>query len=290
MRSEEAQTVRSTCRLCYNSCGVLVHIEAGKPVAIKGDPQNPMSKGRLCSKGLASLEYLNHPDRLKYPLKRRGKRGEGRWQTISWDEALETVATGLNKAKKNYGVLSVIFFRGASKGLPDDYLARFANLFGSPNISSPAPFCFVPGINGSKLTYGFYSYPDYDYPPHCLVVWGTNPEATNINEYEEILSALGKGAKLIVIDPLENDLTKRADIWIRLRPGSDLALALGMMNVMVNENLYDKTFVDAWTVGFESLKAHVQDYPPEKMEAIRLCLVVSGRGTLEHVWLARIEY
>ncbi len=268
MGAKQDRPVRSVCRLCYNSCGVLVRLEAGRAVEIKGDPENPMSKGRLCPKGVASLEYLNHPDRLKHPLKRRGKRGEGIWQTISWDDALETVATGLDRAKKNHGVLSVIFLRGASKGLSDDYLARFANLFGSPNISSPAPFCFVPGINGSKLTYGFYSYPDYDYTPSCIVVWGTNPEATNLNEYEEILSATSKGAKLIVIDPLENELTKRADLWLRLRPGSDLALALGIINVVVNEELYDKSFVDTWTVGFDSLKTHIQDYPPDKVETI----------------------
>ena len=260
--------IQSTCRLCYNNCGVLIHSEGGKPVKVEGDPQNPMSKGRLCPKGMASLEYLYHPDRLKFPLKRVGDRGKGEWQRISWDEALDAVAAGLMKAKETYGVLSVIFFRGASKGLPDDCLARFANLFGSPNISSPAPFCFVPGINASKLTYGFYAYPDYDYPPRCIVIWGSNPEATNINDHEEILLALKKGAKLIVIDPLTSELAKRADLWIRLRPGTDLALALGLMNVMVNENLYDRDFIHAWTVGFESLKTHIQDYMPGRVEAI----------------------
>jgi len=246
----------------------LIHVEDGKPIKVEGDPQNPMSKGRVCPKGLASLEYLNHPDRLKHPLKMVGNRGEGNWQRITWHEALETVATELKKASERYGLLSVVFLRGASKGLADDHIARFANIFGTPNISSPAAVCFVPGAKASELTYGYYAYPDYEYPPNCIVVWGANPEETNINEYEEIVNAVKEGTKLIVVDPIANELTKMADVWVRLRPGTDLALGLGMMNVILNENLHDRSFVDAWTLGLPELKSHVQDYPADKVEQI----------------------
>jgi anaerobic selenocysteine-containing dehydrogenase len=262
------QTVRSTCRICYNSCGVLIQLENGQPISIKGDPENPMSKGRLCPKGFASLEYLNHPDRLNHPLQRKGKRGGGQWQKISWDEALESVADGLKKVKEKYGVLGTVFLRGASKGLPDDFLSRFANLFGSPNISSPAPVCFMPGVHGSRLTYGYYAYSDYDYGPQTIILWGFNPAATDVVEHEEIRNALKKGAKLIVIDPLEHGLTKTADTWVRLRPGTDLALCLGIINVIINENLFDREFVDKWVVGFKELKEHVQHYPPERVADI----------------------
>ncbi len=262
------QIVRSTCRICYNSCGVLIHLKGGKPFKIAGDPQNPMSKGRLCRKGFASLEYLDHPDRLRHPLKRIGKRGEGHWQRITWDEALETTAEGLSKASEKYGKLSVVFQRGASKGLADDYLSRFANLFGSPNISSPAPVCFVPGVHASRLTYGYYAYSDYDHPPKTVVLWGSNPSSTDIVEYEEILDAKKKGTNLIVIDPLENELTKIADVWVRLRPGADLALCLGIMNVIVNEDLFDREFVEKWTTGFDALKNHLQKYPPDRVAAL----------------------
>ena len=132
----KGQTIRSTCRLCYNACGVLIHMEDGKPISVEGDPKNPINKGNLCKKGSASLEYLNHPDRLKHPLKRAGKKGEGKWERISWDEALETTAQELTELKDKYGASSVVFMRGAAKGLQDDYLARFANIFGSPNISA----------------------------------------------------------------------------------------------------------------------------------------------------------
>lgn len=260
--------IRSTCHLCYHSCGVLIQMKNGRPINVEGDPANPMSKGKLCPKGLASLEYLNHPNRLKRPLKRIGEKGKGNWQEISWDEALELVAENLAGIKEKYGVLSLIFIRGAAKGLQDDYFARFANIFGCPNISSPAPICMVPGINASNITYGYYAFPDYEYPPKSIVVWGANPEATHITEYEEILNTIKRGTKLIVIDPTQTELSKKADLWIQLRPGTDLALAMGIINVIINENIYDANFVDKWTFGFDKLKTHVQDFPLDKVKEI----------------------
>ena len=266
--SQIAHVIRSICRLCYNSCGVLITLEKGMPVAIQGDPEHPFSKGKLCSKGWASLEYLNHPDRLRTPLKRVGKRGEGQWEKVSWDEALETAAVGLQSIKEKFGALSVVFMRGASKGLSDVLLARFANIFGSPNITSPAPYCFMPLIKGSEFTYGFYAYPDYEHSPRCIMTWGANLKSTRFPDYEAVLVALGKGAKLIVIDPVENELTKMAHIWIQLRPGTDLALALGLMKVIVEGDLYDRVFVKFWTLGFEELKNHLAEYTLDEIERI----------------------
>lgn len=262
------QIVKSSCRLCYNNCGVLIHIENGNPVKIEGDPQNPMNKGKLCQKGYASLEFLNHPDRLKFPLIRDGERGTCKWKSITWEEALETVAAQFKQVSNIFGKEAVVFLRGASKGISDDFAARFMNIFGSPNIASPAPYCFVPMLNASMLTYGFYAYPDYEFSPNCIMVWGNNPEDTHFMDYESILRAKEKGTKLIVIDPIKNGLAKESDIWIRLRPGTDLALALGMIHVIIHEKLYDRQFVEAWTLGFEALKTHVQSYSPEKVEKI----------------------
>lgn len=262
------QILRSTCGICEGGCGVLVHLVNGKPVKIEGDPDNPVSLGALCAKGKASLEYLYHPDRLKHPLRRAGKRGEGNWEQITWDEALNTTAEELTKAKDNYGAESVVFMRGGTRGISSDYLTRFANAFGTPNISSMASVCFVAHTRASITTCGFYPYPDYDYPPGCILVWGSNTHQTSIGRHQHIIRALDKGSRLIVIDPVNIQLTQRADLWLRVRPGSDLALALGMINVIVKERLFDKVFVDKWTVGFDELKAHVHDYPPEKVEDI----------------------
>lgn len=265
---DELKTIRSTCRLCYNSCGVIVHLRNGIPVRVEGDPCHPINKGLLCAKGYASLEYLNSPNRLKYPLKRIGLRGEGKWERISWEMALELVAKGLMQSRDRYGVLSTVFIRGASKGLSDDLLARFANIFGSPNITSPAPYCFVPGTRSSQFTYGYYSYPDYAFGPKIIVVWGLNPIASNHLEYENIKNAKKNGAKLIVIDPLNNELTEMADIWVRIKPGTDSALALGLINNIISESTFDKEFVEKYTVGFEKLKKYVEKYSLEKVEKI----------------------
>jgi anaerobic selenocysteine-containing dehydrogenase len=260
--------VRTTCAICHCDCGVFVHLENGAVSRIEGDPDAPTSRGVLCAKGMASLELLNHPSRVKHPLKRSGERGEGQWQRISWDEALATLADEMNKARENFGPESVLWLRGSAKGMQDSVFTRLANAFGSPNITSMAYVCFHPKINAMKLTVGDFVFPDYDHPPGCVVVWGMDPEATARPIYDSIMRARAGGAKLIVIDPFETSLAKDASLWLRPRPGTDMALALGMINVVINEGLIDQSYVDRWTVGFDKLEPHVMDYSPERVEEI----------------------
>lgn len=260
--------IKTSCGICYRGCPVVVKLEDGKVVAVEGDTEHPRSQGAICVKGLASVEFLYHPDRLKYPLKRVGEKGEGKWQRITWDEALSRTAEEWIKAKDYYGAESVVLIMGSYKGIQRASLQRLAHAFGTPNIVTPANVCFLPSSFASTITYGFYAIADLPHPPRCIVVWGYNPAETDIIEYEVTVRALDKGSRLMVIDPLKMGLAQRADMWLQLRPGSDLALALGMMNVIVNEGLFDKDFVEKWTVGFDKLKAHVQDYPPEKVAEI----------------------
>jgi len=263
------KVVKSTCGLCQIGCGMLVHVDNGRVIKVEGDPESPLNEGVLCPKGLASLEYLYHPDRLHRPLKRLEERGEGKWLPISWDEALDTVADGLARARDKYGVESVAFIRGSFKGgWQEEYFARFANVFGSPNHTTMAYLCFVPRRIASTITYGFYAIPDFDHPPTSIVVWGKNLPETLHHAYQRVVRAVGRGAKLMAIDPRKTEVVDRADLWLKPRPGSDLALALGMLNVIINEDLYDKAFVGQWTVGFGELKAHVQDYAPERVADI----------------------
>jgi len=258
--------VKSACGICQIGCGVLVHMDNGRVVKVEGDPESPLNKGIICPKGAALPEYLYHPDRLQHPLKRMGERGEGKWAEISWDEALDTIATELTKVRDNYSAESVAFIRGSFKGgVQGTYLARFGNLFGSPNISGMAHVCFTPRMNASRLTYGFFSTPDFDHPPASIIIWGANPADTLHHVYHRIMKAVEKGAKLMVIDPFRIKGAEKADLWLKPRPGSDLALALAMINVVINEGLYDKSFVEQWTLGFDELKTHVQDYTPEKV-------------------------
>jgi anaerobic selenocysteine-containing dehydrogenase len=260
--------VKSTCGLCQNGCGVLVHLTDGRVVKVDGDPDSPVNKGKLCAKGLASLEYLYHPNRLKHPLRKMGRRGKGEWQRISWEEALSIVSDELIKAKDNFGAESVAFIQGAEKGFLDRFGERLANAFGTPNFSTTGHVCFLPRLLASQVTCGFYPIPDYDYPPACIMVWGSNMAETRIGEYEKTIQALDKGTKLIVIDPRRIDIATKAHIWLQLRPGSDLVLALGMINVIINEKLFDRAFVDNWVTGFDELKNHIQEYAPKKVEEI----------------------
>jgi anaerobic selenocysteine-containing dehydrogenase len=267
-RGSSVRIVRSTCGLCAIGCGILVHIREGKVVKVEGDPQHPLNHGRLCVKGEASLELLYHPDRLMVPLRRKGRRGEGKWEEISWDEALTFIVGKLSQAKETYGAPSVAFIHGAAKGLQDSYLARFANLYGSPNVAWQGHVCFVPRVVASRLTYGFYAIPDYDFPPECIVVWGKNISETLFHAHDRILNALEKGTRLIVIDTRKTNLAERANIWLQPRPGSDLLLALGMIHTLISEGHYDREFVESWTTGFEQLREKTSAYPLEKVSEL----------------------
>jgi len=264
--------VKSCCNLCYRLCGVLVHTKDGKVVRIEGDPDYPANRGALCIKGRAAAEILYHPQRLQYPLRRAGSRGEGKWQRISWDEALEIIANAMNSVKDKYGAESVAFAHGDPKGF-EPYLVRLCNVFGTPNICDTRTVCSVPRRLAAVITYGYKAIgtdtsPDLDYPPACLLVWGANIALTHLPNYVRLKEALKKGTKLIVIDPRRTELATKAQLWIQPRPKTDLALALGMINVIISEKLYDESFVKEWTLGFDKLRDHVKDYAPEKVAEI----------------------
>ncbi|MBU1002583.1 MAG: molybdopterin-dependent oxidoreductase [Proteobacteria bacterium] len=264
--TQGSATIRSTCRLCYNGCGVLVHVRDARPVHVTGDPDHPLSRGRLCPRGRAALEMLDHPQRLRRPLKRSGPRGGGQWEPISWDEALDATIQGLTQVSDRLGPQAVAFMRGGSKGTSDDHLTRLANIFGSPNVSTTSSICYAPCALASKHTYGFWAYPDMEHPPRCMVLWGMNPRATHPALHQEVVRAMSAGAKLLVIDPCAK--AERAELQLRPRPGSDGALALGMARVIITEGLQDQEFIERWTVGFKRLCAHLEPYTPERVEAM----------------------
>jgi anaerobic selenocysteine-containing dehydrogenase len=266
------EIVRSCCNMCYRLCGVLVTVVDGEVTRVDGDPDVPTNRGVLCVKGLTAIERLNHPDRILYPQKRLGKRGEGKWQRISWDEALEEIAGAMNDVKNKYGAESVAFSYGDPKGL-EVYIWRLANIFGTPNVCDTRHNCSVPRRMAQNITCGFNKDAGTDYTADIdfsklVVMWGVNVAFTHLPNMVQMENALSKGAKLIVIDSRRTDIAARADIWLQPRPHTDLALALGWLNVVINEELYDKEFVEKYTVGFDKLKEHIQAYPLDKVEAI----------------------
>jgi len=253
----------------HSQCRMRVHVEGGKVVEVRGDPTDPEGKGELTLRGKHIKELLYAPDRLKYPMKRAGEKGEGKWERISWDEALTTIANKLNEIKKEYGAEAIDFHYGHyHSGDVSSYLVRLANLIGTPNISTPNLVCHVPRIFMQFVfDFGAVVPPDVA-STNCIIIWGGNPNVTNKPQQIAIDKARERGAKLVVIDPRVTAYAEEADLHAQLRPGTDGALALGMLNVIINEELYDREFVDKWTNGFEKLKKFVQDYPPEKVEEI----------------------
>ena len=244
----------------------------GKVVEVKGDPQSPLNRGGICINALSSIEQLYNQDRLKYPLKRAGKRGDGQWQRISWDEALDTIVNNIVRIREQYGVEAIALGQGTGRH-HYYHLIRFANVLGTPNWCEPGMAqCFTPRVLTGAMTYGDLPVCDYygDVNPACLLVWGSNPIITGSDGEVQfrVRDCLKKGTKLIVVDPRETELAKKAKVWLQLRPGTDDAVALSMINVIINEDLYDKKFVEKWTVGFDQLAQRVQKYSPDWAEKV----------------------
>jgi anaerobic selenocysteine-containing dehydrogenase len=261
--------IKSHCRMCHGGCGVHVFVKDGKVAKIAGDPECPINHGTLCSKGLASIQLLYHPDRLTYPVRRVGPKASGQWERISWDEALDTIAEKILGYKEKFGAESVVFGYGTGRE-NEAVIYRIANLLGSPNVLTAGHFCYGPRICTSILTCGTNPIVDYENHPQCLMMWGNNVVISNPDCYkgEPFSVALDAGAKLIVVDPRMTRAAARADIWLQLRPGTDTALAWGMAQVIINEGLYDQEFVENYTHGWKEFKEGAVEYPLEKVEQI----------------------
>ncbi|MGB9887573.1 MAG: molybdopterin-containing oxidoreductase family protein [Moorellales bacterium] len=263
---------RTACGgLDHGGCGLVVRVEGNYIVSARGDPAAPPpSAGYSCHKASALGDRLASPYRLTRPLLRQGPRGAGKWKEVSWSEALDFTAENLKRVRDRYGPEAVVFMQGAPKGLEYLGLSRFAHAFGSPNLVTPASLCFMPRVAASLLTCGYYPLPDYSGRPGTILVWGSNLTDTNADGVPaaELRRALANKPKLIVVDPRRTELAKRADIWLRLRPGSDSALALAFLKVIIEENRFDQEFVRHWTLGFDQLAARAKEYSLESLSRL----------------------
>ena len=254
----------------HGGCALLVGVKGNKIIKIKGDPDGFLNHGYLCAKAIASPHKLTHPDRLRHPLRRTGERGEGKWKVITWQEALDEIAHNFNLIKERYGARAVAFGVGMPKGLEHFVLIRLANIFGSPNVVASQDVCHAPREITGLHTCGFYPVADFHHRSELTVLWGSNISETN--EEGEICSLLSdrmdEGTRLIVVDPRKIDSVNEAELWLQIKPGTDTALALAFLNVIIGEELYDRAFVEEWTYGFQDLATHVKEYSPEKTEEI----------------------
>jgi len=234
---------------------------------VKADPNHPASRGDICPKVAATKQVIYSPDRLKYPLR---KTSNG-FQRISWDEALDIVATRLLEIKAKYGAETLIRCGGApvTWAAMDGFVQLLAS-YGSMNFVGADHLCYLPLDIAFRSVFGGMPQPDYK-NTRCMVVWGSNPadsrsyaDGTAYGRFSQLIpEAKRHGAKLIVIDPRHINLVDIADKWLAIEPGRDDALALSIINLIISERLYDKDFVDQWTVGFDQLAEHVKRFTPE---------------------------
>jgi len=251
---------------------VLLHVTDGRLTKVEGDPDSPLNHGRLCPIGTVTLDLVYHPDRLRHPLRRVGPRGSGQWQRISWDEALDEISERLLAIRAQFGPEAIALGTGTGRH-HIRWVSRFGHALGTPNWCEPGfAQCFHPRVNTCLLTFGDFPVCDFtgDTPPACMLFWGHNPlnSGPDGETRFNVREALDHRPAIIVVDPRETELARRATVWLQVRPGADDALALSMLNVIIAEGLYDAPFVARWTHGFEALAEHVRPFTPEWAEPI----------------------
>lgn len=287
---EDGTRVYRTCSAgvgCHNlGCGLKVYVKEGKLVKLEGDEDHPISQGRLCVRCLTAKEYYYHEDRLLYPMRRaREDRGLDKWERVSWDEALDTIIAHYKETVETYGIDAVSVWCGTGREASQIHFQMANDVFGTVNAVHPNSgwSCIVPRMAAMLWTMGSsyieadnaIGFPDrYDDPrwecPRYMLVWGRDPLRSNPDGLfgHSIVDMMKRGMKLIVADPRANWLATRAEIHLQLRPGTDGALALGLLNVVVEEDLYDHDFADNWCYGFDQLAERVRDYPVERVAEI----------------------
>jgi anaerobic selenocysteine-containing dehydrogenase len=276
---------------CPDACGVLITVEDGRATKIQGDPAHPVTRGFLCAKVAKYLDRVYSPERVLYPMRRIAAKGpeersfapHGRagspiptlspvsisaFQRISWDDALEEIAARFRKITAEFGSEAILPYSyggtlGALNGGSMD--RRFFHRLGASQLERT--ICSKAGEEGLLSVTGVKlgTEPEQFRHARYIIAWGANIHGNNVHLWPFIEEARRQGAKLVVIDPYRTRTAKCADWYLPINPGTDAALALGMMHVIINENLYDADYVERYAVGFDELNARVQDYPPEKV-------------------------
>lgn len=269
MASQPAnKTTYSVCTICDIGCQLRAETKDGKLSRMVAH-DNPALAKNVCYKGIAAPDIHNHAERLTKPLKRVGERGEDKWEEISYEQAIEEIAEKLGKVVDQYGPESLaVSTSGWNTQTTHSMDRRFMNALGSPNYISGVSLCAGNTAAVNKLTYGWFPFADIS-NSKCVVLFGHNPRKHSWTPiYNQINAARANGAKVIVLDPRVSDQAEVADMHLRLRSGTDAAMCLGWLNVIINEELYDKDFVNEYTLGFEELCERVNEYPLERVAEI----------------------
>lgn len=265
--SLETQRIHGYCALCIARCGTVATVEASRFTRLDPDPSHPTGQA-ICAKGRAAPELVYHPERLKYPLRRtrpKGDRDPG-WERIGWDEALNLTAAAMRRIKEQHGPHAVALTSSSPSttaiGDSSGFIQRLANAFGTPNANITLDLCGWGRAFATRYTYGVGSVgtgsggamPDIA-NSGVMILWGYNPSFTRLTHATAVVAALKRGMRLIVVDPRHVGLAGKADVWLRVRPGTDGALALGLANLMIERGWYDRDFVRNWSNGPHLVRA-----------------------------------
>ena len=255
--------VPSMCEMCVWRCGLIAKIRNGRVVKLDGNPDHPHSRGHLCVRGQSGLMNTYDPDRVLNPLIRVGKRGEGLFREATWEEALDLTASKMLQIKDQYGPEAMVF--SSTHNLSQ---VQFENLlygFGSPNYGTQRSLCFNAMIVANLMTYGMEEPARiYDEDLKYVILTGRNlMEAISTSETGELSDAIARGVKVIYLDPRFTKTAAKASEWLPIKPGTDLAFHLALLNIIVSEGLYNYDFVDQHTIGFDELATEVDSFTPE---------------------------
>jgi len=277
---------------CHNACRLAATVDAGRLVSVEPDEDFPGTKSSYpvtkgCPRRRNVIEYFYHPGRLNYPLKRVGERGENTWQEISWEDAFGEICERMKKIIDGHGPEAIATTSGTGR-THDEIRQRFFNLLGSPNHTGAGQICYGPFCVMSHVLFGWRLFPVVRPNTKCVLLWGGGGP-----RYWDVFWKAAKnarkeyGAKIIVIDPRGIDSVKHADLWLQIRPGTDCALALGLINHIIQKELYDKEFVENWCYGFDELKERAQQYPIDKVSEITW--IATDRISQAAEWYATLK-
>lgn len=254
--------IPTMCEMCVWRCGVLAKVKDGRVVKLEGNPEHPHSRGNLCPRGQSGLMNTYDPDRVMTPLIRVGNRGEGKFRKATWEEALDLTASKMLEIKNKYGAEAMVF--SSTHNLSQVQFENLLYAFGSPNYGTQRSLCFNAMIVANLMTYGMEEPARiYDDKLAYILLTGRNLlEAISTSETSDLSHAIDRGAKVVYLDPRYTKTASKATEWLPVKPGYDLAFHLALLNVIIDEKLYNATFVEKNTLGFDEIKKEVSRYTP----------------------------
>ena len=269
---KKRKIIPSSCWQCVSRDTIICRVEDGKLVKIEGNPKSIRNRGKICAKGQAGINQVYDPDRILYPMKRMGKRGEGKWKKITWDEALEELTGKLKKLKDKNSPEKFMFHYGRMKGSDSKIVKNFLTAYGTKTIGNHTSICEGGKWTAQELTWGKH-YDVWDFENTNLIVnFGSNfleAHTSHIQAAQRGTNALAKGVKMYTFDVRLSNTAAKATEWVPIKPGTDIAVMLAMANVIMNEKLYDKEFIDQWTnVSVRELKKHLKSFTPRWAEKV----------------------